>query len=362
MIRKYCLFVFLFIVFCSCEDKENNTTLPDPSPLDLDVPFYFPKYKIPSDNPQTKEGVELGRMLFYEKSLSKDNSISCASCHIQKLAFTDGTAFSKGVGGKLGKRSAMSLANLVFFDSSFFWDGRARSFEHQAIFPIIDSLEMAETLENVVIKLQSNTLYPPKFRAAFKTDKITSDLITKALSQFQRTLISSNSKYDQFQLKKYTMTASEANGMKLFLQHPYPERRLRGGNCGDCHGGFLQTFNRFQNNGLDANFTDLGLFDHTKNPNDKGKFRAPSLRNIAVTAPYMHDGRFKTLDEVLDHYNEHFKRTNNTDPLMLEATNNIGENTDKLGLTETEKKDIINFLHLLTDSTFLQNPTFSNPF
>lgn len=349
-----------FLIFACNKIHEQN---PNPTKVNLNVPFHLgTKFKIPENNPLTKQGIDLGRMLFYDKQLSLDNTISCASCHKQQLAFTDGEILSKGVGGKTGVRNSMSLSNLIFLDSLFMWDGRAKSLEHQALFPIQDHLEMNQTLEATANKLQNDSKYPPKFKILFGSDVITSDMIAKVLAQFERTLISGNSKYDQHLMNRYVLSAQERNGMKLFLTHPVAKDGLRGGNCGDCHGGLFQTFNTMHNNGLDAQFLDSGFATVTKRATDMGKFRVPSLRNIAITAPYMHDGRFKTLEEVLDHYNEHINKSTTLDILIVAGTNNIGENSHKLGLTALEKKDIIAFLKTLTDSSFITNKEFSNPF
>ena len=376
MARRYTfLFFALFICFFGCKEPDPKPQPPnlsnppssydsiyEPSSYSINVPFYLKKFKVPENNLTTNKGVELGRMLFYEKMLSIDNSVSCASCHKQELAFSDGNKVSIGIFNKKGSRSSMALNNLLWLDSTFFWDGRAKSLEHQAMFPIQDSLEMGLSINEMVSKLQKSKLYSLKFNAAFNTRIITSDLVFKALAQFERTLISLDSKYDKYILGNYSLTAQESRGMKLFLQHPIPGNNpaIRGGNCGDCHGGFLFTFNRFHVNGLDAVHVDLGRFNFTKNDADKGKMRAPSLRNIALTAPYMHDGRFNTLEEVLDHYSDHVQLSNTLDPLIREATNELGEK--KLLLSSTEKKDIIAFLKILTDSTFISNPNHSNPF
>jgi cytochrome c peroxidase len=333
---------------------------PQPEPFKFEVPSYFPKkYTIPADNPVTEQGVALGRMLFYEKKLSLDNTIACANCHQQRFAFTDGQAFSTGVQGKTGRRSSMSIANVLWLDR-FFWDGRADSLEEQALVPIQDSLEMHQSLSQVVSKLQQTSIYPEKFTAAFGSSEITANRIAQALAQFERTLISSNSRFDQYARGETQLTAQQERGRTLFFTHPVPETNLRGGNCGDCHGGYLVTLNTFNNNGLNASFTDMGLGAITGNAFDNGKMRAPTLRNIALTAPYMHDGRFNTLEEVLDHYNEHIQPSATLDPLIINASNEVKGTS--LMLTGQEKKDIIVFLQALTDSTFIQDQRFSNPF
>ncbi|MDO1446345.1 cytochrome c peroxidase [Rhodocytophaga aerolata] len=352
----------LGLLSCAKDDTPSTIQPEETGPLQLITPRYFGDYQLPADNSLTKEGVALGRMLFYEKMLSTNNTLSCASCHQQSKAFTDGQAFSKGAEGLLGKRSTMSLVNLVW-NKRFFWDGRATSLEEQALVPIQDPLEMHQTLDAAVAKLQNSPVYPARFKQVFGSEIVSAQNIAKALAQFERTLVSSNSRYDQYLSKQYQPTAQELNGETLFMTHPQAGK-IRGGNCGDCHGGFLTTLGNFHNNGLDTQVKDNGLEGVTGKTADRGKFRAPSLRNIALTAPYMHDGRFQTLEEVLDHYNDHIQVSETIDPLILEASNEqvVPGEPVKLHLSEQEKKDIITFLHMLTDSTFISDPRFSDPF
>lgn len=370
-IKQVALVIVCLIVYACSSSNSIEPEVPfAPTPYNLNTPFYFGEnFQIPEDNPTTEEGVGLGRMLFYETRLSGDNTQSCASCHIQSKAFTDGNQFSEGIDGLKGTKNAMSLTNLLW-QKRFFWDGRSTSLEEQSLIPIEDPIEMHETLENAVAKLQADTEYPVKFRLAFGSDSITADNIGKALAQFERTLISDDSRYDQYLRGEYQPTEQELLGISMFQTHPIPEIGLRGGNCGDCHvgamlSGELTGFQGFHNNGLDSD-ADLkpGLQSVTGNEFDKGKFKAPSLRNIALTAPYMHDGRFNTLEEVLEHYDEHIQRSATLDPLIIEASNEIVVSGEpiKLHLTDTEKEAILSFLHMLTDSTFIQNEKFSNPF
>lgn len=341
-----------------------------PTELNLSIPDYFPgNVSIRSDNPLTQEGVLLGRMLFYEKELSSDGTISCSTCHQQQFAFSDGKQFSQGVNGTQGDMNAMSLSNL-HWQTRFFWNGRAASLEDQAIQPIEDPKEMNLPISEAIQRLQADEDYPGLFENAFGTSVISEELIGKALSQFQRTLISSNSKFDAWIRGEVEMTPEENLGMELFFTHPDPNLQIRGGNCGDCHVGFLtagdpSVFSGFHNNGLDSQENlSSGLFSVTQNSLDIGKFKAPGLRNIALTAPYMHDGRFQSLEEVLDHYNEHVQNSPTLDILILEASNELPDGGDavKLYLGEEEKKAIIAFLHTLTDEDFITNPEFSNPF
>jgi cytochrome c peroxidase len=329
-------------------------------PYPLDIPHKFgAAFLIPHNNPLTYEGIELGRKLFYEKRLSLDNSVSCGTCHQQKFAFSDGKAFSTGVGGAKGRRSSMSLSNLLW-KFKFFWDGRATSLEQQALSPIEDSLEMHLPLQRAVEKLQATSEYPQQFEAVFGSKLITAENIAKAIAQFERILISSDSRYDKYLRGEVELTPEEKLGMDLFMTHPIPESGLRGGNCGDCHGSFKISLHGIHNNGLDIEPSDKGRELVTNKPSDRGRFRAPSLRNIALTAPYMHDGRFQTLEEVVDHYNHNIQISETLDPLIIEASNEV--NGKALYLSPFEKKAIISFLHTLTDSTFITNKKFSDPF
>lgn len=355
--QKIALIISVILFFSATQCKK---TIAPKKDFDLKTPAYFGKqYQIPATNPMSKAGIELGRMLFYDVRLSKNDSISCGTCHQQKLAFTDGNSTAIGMHGKRLERNTMSLVNLLW-SKDFFWDGRAKSLEEQVIFPIIDSLEMNMDRAALERKLQNIALYPPLFQKAFDTPQISAENIIKAIAQFERTLISSNSRYDKIVSGEADATESELRAINLFMTHPIPEANIRGGNCGDCHGSHLTTLNTFHQNGLDKKPKDAGLGKFTGNPFDKGKMKAPSLRNIALTAPYMHDGRFNTLEEVLDHYNEHIQVSETLDPLIMEATNQI--NGKSLLLTEAEKQDIMLFLQMLTDSSFVNDKRFSNPF
>ncbi|UOQ96836.1 cytochrome-c peroxidase [Hymenobacter sp. 5317J-9] len=332
-----------------------------PTAYVLDVPRYFPTLPAePADNPLTQEGVALGRQLFYEKALSLNSQVACASCHRQELAFTDGLARSVGVAGTQTRRSSMALSNLAW-EPKLMWDGSATGLESQARLPIENPLEMHQSLSAGVARLQATSTYPALFRKAFGSSTITEANTLKALAQFERTLVSSNSRYDQFLNGNRTaLTATEQEGLVLFTTHPDPLKRIRGGNCGDCHSGPLQTNLTFSNNGLDAALTDLGLGAITGQASDNGKFRVPSLRNIALTAPYMHDGRFPNLDSVMAHYNEHVALgTPNLDPQIQVASNTVGGT--RLDLTRAEKAKIVAFLRTLTDSTFIRDPRFAKP-
>ncbi|WP_426061724.1 cytochrome-c peroxidase [Hymenobacter sp. B1770] len=340
-------------------DPTGPTTAP--TAYNLEVPSNFPTVPAqPANNPLTVEGVALGRRLFYETALSVNSAVSCATCHRQELAFTDGLARSRGVNNAQTTRSSMSLANLLW-EPKLTWDGEANTLETQARIPIEKLEEMHQALQVGVARLQQLPVYPPLYRQAFGSSTITEENTLKALAQFQRTLISGNSRYDRFRRGDRTaLSTYEQQGLVLFSTHP--DGRMRGGNCGDCHSGDLQTNHTFSNNGLDANPPDRGLGLQTGLSTDDGKFRVPSLRNIALTAPYMHDGRFATLEQVVDHYNEHVALNSPTiDPLMLNTTNDPRQLSRTLGLTVDEKAKIVAFMHTLTDSTFTRDPRFSRP-
>ena len=360
--------LLLALAGCGSTPEPVKPTDPDgpvvpPTPYTLTVPAKFPALPAaPPDNPLTVEGVALGRQLFYETALSVDNSVSCASCHRQELAFTDGRARALGVNGGVSPRGSMSLANLVW-EPRLTWDGAATSLEMQARIPIEKPVEMHQSLATGVARLQANAKYPPLFRKAFGSSTLTEANTLKALAQFERTLISGNSRYDQYRAGNRTaLNSYELQGLLLFSTHPDGPAGVRGGNCSDCHGEPLFTDHAFRNNGLDATFADLGLGGVTGQPTDNGKFRVPSLRNIALTAPYMHDGRLASLEAVLDHYNEHVVvNSPNVDPLLLNGSNDPRGPGHPLSLTTDEKAKIVAFLRTLTDSTFIRDPRFARP-
>lgn len=328
-------------------------------PYKLEYPDYFGnRISIPENNPMSKQGVYLGRMLFYEKRLSSDKTISCGSCHQQKLAFTDGKTFSSGVNKILTKRNSMSLANLLWV-RNFFWDGRAKGLEAQAKIPLSDPHEMGAYLDKAVIELQKTSLYPFLFKEAFGTAEITADRIAMAIAQFERTLISSNSPYDKYLRGEYKPTKEELSGMEMFMNSAVASKNIRGASCAQCHGTPKIYMELFHNNGLDNIPKDTGREQITGMSNDRGRFRVVTLRNIALTAPYMHDGRFKSLEEVLDHYNEHIQPSRTLSLSLQNRPNDIGGTS--LGLTANEKSDIISFLKMLTDTDFITDPRFSDP-
>lgn len=311
---------------------------------------------IPEDNKLTVQGVTLGQHLFYDPILSADLSMSCSSCHDPKKAFTDGLAVSFGIDGIPGRRSAMSLVNAAYFTTGLFWDGRSENLEIQALLPVEDEIELHDTWLNVEEKLKRSEIYPRMFREAFgieDTEQITRDLAVKALAQFQRIIISGNSKYDRVKAGIGAFTDEQLVGLETFFDI---NLLLKDGECGHCHNAPLFTTNQFFDNGLQdtetiEGYKDFGLGGITNKSVDMGKMRAPSLRNIALTAPYMHDGRFKTLEEVVEHYSTGGHGTPNKDPLVL-----------KLDLTEEQKVGLVAFMKTLTDTSYLENPYVTNPF
>ncbi len=354
--KQYLLFFAVVGIFSCTPDPV--VILQDKTPFTLDIQE-LPVYDIPADNTLTVQGVKLGRMLFYDKSLSKDGTQACASCHVQEDGFSDKNQFSIGVEKKLGGRQAMPIFNLALHDTGFFWDGRAATLREQSLKPIQDPLEMNETLENVVKKLTAKESYGDQFARVFGSREVTALKVSLALEQFMMSIISANSKFDQEKAGKVQFTAEEARGKKLFFAEFDPSGKTKGGECFHCHGGANFTNNEFQNNGLssDAEFTDLGRFKVTSAVLDKAKFKTPSLRNIEKTAPYMHDGRFKTLEEVIEHYDLHVKKSSTVDALLQYNLQPGG-----LKLSAQDKSDLVAFLKTLTDSGYLTNKTYQTPF
>jgi cytochrome c peroxidase len=356
----------LMVVMTGCRrpdgpDEPDTPGGHNPTPYALEIPPHFPPMPIPADNPLTVEGVQLGRHLFYEKRLSGDNSMSCASCHLQPFAMSDPNRFSTGIDGIQGTRNAMALINLGW-DQRFFWDGRAQSLEQQVFFPVRDPIEMHETWPNAVAKLQADPAYRSLFSKAFGTTTIDSVLVSKAIAQFMRTMISGNSKFDRFMRGEEQLSVEEQLGFELTLLEggtpPAVPFGQGGADCFHCHphGGGRFTDGIIRNNGLDppSAWTDLGLGGITGLPQDYAKFKTPTLRNVALTAPYMHDGRFQTLEEVIEHYNSGGHASPTTDP-------NMKFTTGGLYLTPEKKAQLIAFLHTLTDMEFVNDPKFSDP-
>lgn len=330
------------------------------TPYQLDVPYFFSDPAIPADNPLTEEGVQLGRFLFWEKKLSRNNTVSCGSCHFPSTSFTDDDQFSSGLNGELTDRNSMVLVNMAW-NNKFFWDGRAPSLEDQIFQPIRNPVEMGFTWPEAEDRIGSDPDYQDMFTAAFGTPCVDSVRISKAIAQFVRTMVSARSRFDRsFRYGEIVLTPSEQRGLELFRAEGgdpniYPGGQ-NGGDCFHCHGGGLIQFTDFQfhNNGLDTTFSDLGRGGVTGNWYDEGLFKTPTLRNVALSAPYMHDGRFQTLHEVVEHYNSGGHASPTLDPLI--KFQGVG-----LGLSPQDVDDLVNFLEALTDTSFANNPNFQDP-
>jgi len=333
------LFMGLFIIACKkseplIEKFENFIGFQKPAN------FPEPVYNF-ANNKITKDGFELGRMLFNEPRLSRNNTITCGSCHIQSSAFTQhGHDVSHGIDDRLGTRNSPPIMNLAW-SKAFNWGGGVFDLDTQPITPITTHEEMDENLENVYNKLRAMPKYTNKFKAAFGTEEISTSRFMKALSQFMLMCISSNSKYDKVMRKEggVSFTADELQGYNLVKEK-----------CASCHSEPLFTDGSFRNNGLGISaVNDKGLYIATLIETDKYKFKVPSLRNLKYTAPYMHDGRFLSLNAVLEHYNSEVLATQNLDPILKGS---------KLGITlsANDKTKITAFLNTLNDEEFIKNP------
>jgi cytochrome c peroxidase len=306
------------------------------------LPSYFPALPVPADNPLSEAKAQLGRQLFHDPRLSANNTISCSSCHQQKFAFSNaGNRVSTGIKGQKGSRNAPSLGN-VAYRKSLFWEGGSPSLELQAMGPITAHDEMGMEPGVLVRKLSSIPGYASQFRAVFR-DGVTMLNVTRAIATFERTLLTFDSPWDRYRAGDETaMTPAALRGMELFFNET--------GDCFHCHNGFNFTNEGLHNTGVNLENKDIGLARLTGRKDDAGKFKTPGLRNVALTAPYMHDGSVQTLDAVLEHYNSGGKNNDNVDVLMR-----------PLGLTAQDKKDLKAFLEALTDQSFIKNPRFSAP-
>jgi cytochrome c peroxidase len=302
----------------------------------------FPMPDLPRDNPLIEERIALGERLFHDKALSRDGAISCATCHQADAAFTDKLAVSKGIDGRMGDRNAMPLFNLAW-KREFFWDGRAKSLREQVLMPIKDHREMDESLERVQEKLTANPDYAPLFQAAYKSPGITSEKISLALEQFLLTLSARDSRFDRAMAGKATLSDEEKRGFELFMTESEPRTGQFGADCFHCHGGALFSDHQFHNNGLTGD--DRGRAKVTNSAADERQFSTPSLRNIALTAPYMHDGRFATLEEVVEHYSSGVQRSATLDPNLAKHPAN------GLNLSTEDKAALVAFLKTLTEET-----------
>ena len=322
----------------SCNKSDNDS-------IDVNQSlFYIPNgFPAPSgqlqNNPVTKAGFELGKKLFYDPILSKDSTIHCGTCHQQLGAFSHvNQALSNGINNLVGKRNSPALINLAWH-SEFFWDGGSNHIEMQPIAPITNPVEMGESLNAVIAKLNRSSFYPSLFQSAYGNDTITSQGILRALAQFMSCLISANSKYDQVRNGQISFTAMEDSGYSIFRSK-----------CSACHKEPLLTDLSYRNNGMDAHFVDGGRARITTLASDSGKFKVPTLRNVALSYPYMHDGRISSLSMVIDHYRSTIVQSATIDPLL---------SAGNMAISDAEKAQLIAFLNTLTDQSFITDKKFS---
>ncbi len=333
-------------------------------PAYLTAPGILPQINTPANNAITDNGATLGRVLFYDKNLSLNKTISCASCHNQANAFSDTIALSKGfLGGNTG-RNSMSLINAIYYPNGrFFWDQRAATLEIQTLLPIQDHTEMGMNLDTLTKRLAATSHYPVLFKNTFGTTDIISDKIAKSLSQFIRSIVSFQSKYDA---GRQTLTAGQTPVNTPFSNYSAAENRGKQiffdpmlSSCAACHG--TETFTAppaATNNGIDLVNTDLGFGAVTGNAANNGQFKVTSLRNVELTPPYMHDGRFTTLEQVVEHYSTGVKANPNLSP-QLKTPNG---NPRLLNLSPQDKVALVAFLKTLTDKTVTADVKYSNPF
>jgi cytochrome c peroxidase len=371
IILSFAFLAFLLLLaFCG---KENDDPVFRPTLYEIEIPRFFPtKLNIPDNNPMTIEGVELGRYLFYDGRLSgrthPDSLMSCGTCHIQSRAFVCGIDHPKFIGGKTfgltgisTPHNMMPLINMVFNHNGYLWNGMIhesnsdnsrRRLEDLAWMGVMAPHEMHGDTSRTVALIQGTAGYPELFYKAFGSETVTMENIGKAIAQFVRTLISANSKFDRYLRGEEQLTEPELAGYVLFMTE-------EGADCFHCHGGGgvpLFTTNLFYNNGKDTVFDDpRDRYSISGNPKDKGAYRAPTLRNVEHTAPYMHDGRFATLEEVIDFYSHEVKMSDHVHPLMHHAQRG------GVQLTPLEKQQLLAFIRTLNDEEFLTNPAFSKP-
>lgn len=332
-------FLGSIVLLLACDQVVEQ--LDDPYQFIVPAHFPAPTYSF-ENNPITQKGFELGKTLFNEPILSRDGSIACSNCHSKSVAFADPQhRLSVGIDNLIGIRNAPPLTNLAFM-KAYFWDGGVTHLDFVPINAIESEFEMGETLSKVVQKLNTDTQYPALFQAVFPDmDSITAPMLLHSLSQYMNLLISADAKYDQYIRQEVDLSTSELAGLKLFEQK-----------CATCHSSALFTNQEYVNNGLDSLFIDSGRALISEGVDDLGKFRVPSLRNIALTAPYMHDGRFATLEEVLDHYRKGVRFSSTLAP-ELQALGQLG-----IALSKEEEGQLIQFLHTLTDYTFVTNELY----
>ncbi len=334
------LFLLLPLGLISCQEIRTGSEEEIPV-VEIKLPPGIPEIPIEEGNELTQQRVDLGKRLFYDVNLSRDSSVACGSCHNQKKAFSDYSPISLGVEGRAGKRNATALFNLAWHES-FNHDGGVFTLETQMLVPIEDELEMDIRLPELVDRLELDSEYVALFEEAYPDRGVTPYSVTRALGAFERTLISLNSPYDRYTYygESDALSPSQKRGMELFFSD-----RLK---CATCHEGFNFRKEGFESNGLYQKYRDEGRKGVTFKPEDRGKFKVPSLRNVEKTAPYMHDGSIWTLEEVVDHYASGGKAHPNKSPLIT-----------GFEISKEEKNDLINFLMALTDQSFLTNTDFA---
>ena len=331
------IFVILSLLLVACKPETDELIMPENKPYALHLPNHFPEMPVPADNPLTVDAVELGRLLFHDTRLSRDGLVSCATCHLQHLAFSDGQALSTGIEGRTGLRNAPSLAN-VGYAPRLFADGGVPSLELQVLAPIADENEMDHNILLAAEELNQDPVLHELSMSAFQQG-LTPYSITRALAAFERSLVSVDSKYDQYLLGELTLTEEEMQGMALFMGDELK--------CASCHAGVLFSNFDYINIGLYSEYADAGRERITLNQEDHGKFKTPSLRNVALTAPYMHDGSLASLEEVIGFFASGGENHINKDPRIA-----------GFELSEEDKSKLIAFLNTLSDETLLQNPSY----
>ena len=376
--KKLMLVFLMFLLGVSCDKPVPEQPAPEqtsysPTPYKIKVPFGFPtELNIPPDNPMTVEGVQLGRYLFYDGRLSgrtePDSMMSCSTCHLQSRSFEagiDNTRFPggvvRGIRGKKTHHVMLPMINLVWNFNGYGWNGslypenpnsNLRNLEDMVREAVTSPVEMAGDTTQIKMLFQSIPGYPELFYKAFGSETVTFKNIERAIAQFVRTLISANSKFDKYMRGEVQLSQSELHGYVLFTTE-------EGADCFHCHGGYgnpLFTTHLFYNNALDSVFDDpADHFSVTGNPVDHGAYKAPTLRNVELTGPYMRDGRFKTLEEVIDFYSSGLHNTPYVNSLMHHI------NDGGVRLTPNDKTDLLNFIKTLRDDSFLTNPDFSKP-
>ncbi len=343
------------LIWISCREKEYEDIY-EPTLVDYQIPVGFTVPNLPEDNPLTVEGIELGRHLFFDRRLSIDQTISCASCHHPRHAFSDTVALSRGIQNRMGERNAMPLFNLAWY-KSFMWDGAGDNLFNQILIPLTSHIEMGVDLTQIPTiesRFVGDSDFETLYESAFPGQAISMEYIQKALVQFELSLVSADSKFDRMRRGEYEFTDNEKAGMEIFQRI---DDAPGSGECAHCHflgDNFADKDNTFRNNGLDGSPTDKGRGDLTS-ASDDYKFKVPSLRNLSYTAPYMHDGRFQTLQQVIEFYNTGIDTTSpNLDP-NLKGHNLHGR------LNNRQKSQLIAFLRTLDDPSFINNPKFQQP-